>query len=164
MCSQNFTLSNFDRPGPDTDQPAAKLFSTSRHSLQLTNLTNAAQKPVGPQTQPSKQEVTPNRYSNISFSSAMTLVNKVFTFNILPVFLSLAIFRSDKLGPKLSSISALELHNFSCTWSKPGLLQVMLDKNTHYSEIIKFCLRATAVDNPQAFFDLTSEISAEDDD
>ena len=94
----------------------------------------------------------------------MTLVNKVFTINILPVLLSLAIFRSDKLGPKLSSISALELHNFSCTWSKPGLLQVMLDKNTHYSEIIKFCLRATAIDNPQAFFDLTSEISAEDDD
>ena len=58
-CSQKFMSSNFDRPGPDTDQPAAKLFSTSRHSLQLTNLTNAAQKPVGPQTQSSKQEVTP---------------------------------------------------------------------------------------------------------
>ena len=101
-CSQKFMTSNFDKPGPDTDHPAPKLFNTSRNSLQLTNLTNAAQKPVGPQTQPSKQEVTPNKHSNISFPSAMTLVNKVFTINILHILLSLAIFRSDKLGPKLS--------------------------------------------------------------
>ena len=159
-CSQKFMTSNFDKSGPDNDHSARTFFQTVQHPLQLTNL----QQPTGPQTQPSKQEVTPKRYSNISFASSMTLVNKVFAINILPVLLSLAIFRPDKLGLKLPPISAQELHNFSCTWFNPGLLQVLLAKNTSYSENIKFILRATAVQNPEVYFDLTSEISADDDD
>ena len=159
-CSQNFFISNFDNSGPDKDHSARTFLQTIPHQFQLSN----SQQPTEPQAGPCTQEVNPKRYSNISFTSTMALVNKVFAINVLPVLLSLAIFRPDKLGLKLPPISAQEIHNFSCTWYNPGLLQVLLSKNTSYSENIKFILRAASVKNPETYFDLTNEINTDDDD
>ena len=158
-CSPNAFMSNSDNFDPDKEQSAQKFLQMIPLQYQLNNSQQSNQLQAGP----CNQEVKFKKHYNISFTSSMALISKVFATKILPVLLSLAIIRPDQLSVNFPSISPQEIQNFSNTWSTPGLLQVFVSKNTFQSETIKFILRGASVKNPGTYLDLTNEISTDDD-